>query len=294
MKNLLKEPLFHFVLIGFALFLLYGWVSDRKDSQETIYFDDYDMNNLIASWEMQWKRLPTDEELKSLVEQNIRQEVFYQEALKMNLDHNDEIIKRRLAQKMNFLSNDLATLKEPEEKELREYYEKNREKYMLAPIYSFYQISFRSDSRDDAESDARQFLKTVEKKAPETLQNPGDRLPFPYYFESIDSDGLDRQLGMEFAISLKDLNTTAWSGPIRSGFGWHLIYLTQKIPAQAPRYEDITSELKRDFEYENQRKVNDQVYDELRSNYIIEYDLNPEKFDATFVEYLKTKDVSNN
>src|SRR5210317_959104 len=150
MKNLLKEPLFHFVLIGFGLFLLYGWVSERNDSQETIYFDDYDMNNIIASWEMQWKRLPTDEELKSLVEQNIRQEVFYQEALKMNLDHNDEIIKRRLAQKMNFLSNDLATLKDPTQEELLSYYDDNKEKYMLSPVYSLYQVSFRSDSRDNA------------------------------------------------------------------------------------------------------------------------------------------------
>lgn len=293
MKNLLKEPLFHFVLIGFGLFLLYGWVSDRKDSKETIFFDDYDMNNLIASWEMQWKRLPTDEELKSLVEQNIRQEVFYQEALKMNLDHNDEIIKRRLSQKMNFLSNDLANLNEPGEDDLREYFEENQEKYMLPPIYSFYQISFRSDSRGNPESDARQFLNTIEGKAPETLRNPGDRLPFPYYFESIDSDGLDRQLGMEFARSLKDLDTTEWSGPVRSGFGWHLVYLTQIITAKVPMYEDIVSELKRDFEYENQRKINDQVYGELRSKYNVEFDLNPEKFDAAFVEYLKSKDVSN-
>jgi len=294
MKNLLKEPLFHFVLIGFGLFLLYGWVSDRNDSQETIYFDDYDMNNIIASWEMQWKRLPTDEELKSLVEQNIRQEVFYQEALKMNLDHNDEIIKRRLAQKMNFLSNDLATLKEPTEDELRKYYKDNLEKYMLSPVYSFYQISFRSDSRADPQTDARQFLEKIKDSAPQTLSDSGDRLPFPYYFETIDSQGLDRQLGMEFARSLEGLDTGIWAGPVRSGFGWHLVYLTDKIASRAPVYEDVVNELKRDFEYENQRKINDEVYGELRRNYEIEFDLDPEKFDAAFVEYLKSKDVSNN
>jgi hypothetical protein len=292
MKNLLKEPLFHFVLIGIALFVLYGWVSDRSDSQETIYFDDYDMNNIIASWEMQWIRLPTDEELKSLVEQNIRQEVFYQEALKMNLDHNDEIIKRRLAQKMNFLSNDLATLKEPTEDELRKYYEDNREKYMLSPIYSFYQVSFRSDSRDDPQADARHFLDNIKGQSPEKLNEPGDRLPFPYYFEVTDRDELDRQLGMEFARSLEGLDTDTWTGPVQSGFGWHLVYLTEKVPARAPEFESIVNELKRDFEYENQRRINDQVYSELRRSYEIEFDLDPEKFDAAFVEYLKNNDVS--
>jgi hypothetical protein len=293
MKKLLKEPLFHFILIGLALFILYGWVSDRNDSQETIYFDDYDMNNIIASWEMQWKRLPTDDELKSLVEQNIRQEVFYQEALKMNLDHNDEIIKRRLAQKMNFLSNDLATLKEPSEDELKEYYRENQEKYMLSPIYSFYQISFRSDSRNNPQADAQQFLEKIKGQVPEALKEPGDRLPFPYYFESTDRYELDRQLGMEFSRALENLDTVLWSGPVRSGFGWHLIYVTEKIPARAPAYESIIKELKRDFEYENQRKINDQVYNELRRNYEIEFDLDPEKFDAAFVEYLKSKDGSN-
>jgi hypothetical protein len=294
MKKLLKEPLFHFVLIGLALFVLYGWVSDRNDSQETIYFDDYDMNNIIASWEMQWKRLPTDDELKSLVEQNIRQEVFYQEALKMNLDHNDEIIKRRLAQKMNFLSNDLATLKEPSEEELKAYYAENKEKYLLSPIYSFYQISFRSDSRNNPQADAQQFLEKIEGQAPEALKEPGDRLPFPIYFEATNRDELDRQLGMEFSRALENLDTVMWTGPVRSGFGWHLIYLTEKIPARAPAYESIIKELKRDFEYENQRKINDQVYNELRRNYEIEFDLDPEKFDAAFVEYLKSKDGSNN
>ncbi len=293
MKKLFKEPLFHFVLIGIGLFALYGWVSDRSDNQETIYFDDYDMNNIIASWEMQWKRLPTDEELKSLVEQNIRQEVFYQEALKMNLDHNDEIIKRRLAQKMNFLSNDLATLKEPTEDELRKYYEDNLEKYMLSPIYSFYQISFRSDSRNNPQADAKKYLENLDDKDPEKLKNQGDNLPFPYYFELTDKNELDRQMGMDFARSLEGLDTGLWTGPVRSGFGWHLVYLTEKVPTRAPEFETIIKELKRDFEYENQRRINDQVYHELRRSYEIEFDLDPEKFDEAFVEYLKSKDGSN-
>lgn len=288
MKNLLKEPLFHFLLIGFGLFLLYGWVSDRNDSQETIYFDDYDMNNLIASWEMQWKRLPTDEELKSLVEQNIRQEVFYQEALKMNLDHNDEIIKRRLAQKMNFLSNDLATLKDPTQEELLSYYDDNKEKYMLSPVYSLYQVSFRSDSRDNARQDAQRYLEGIEGNDPEGLENEGDRLPLPFSFESVNSDELSRHLGMEFSRALEGLDTGKWSGPVRSGFGWHLVYISEKIPARIPEFQSIHKELLRDLEYEKQRKVNDQVYNELRSNYQVEFDLDPEKFDASFVDYLRT------
>ena len=287
MKKLIKEPLVHFVLIGIGLFLLYGWVSDSEDSRNTIYFDDYDMDNLIASWEMQWKRLPTDEELKSLVDQNIRQEVFYQEALKMNLDHNDEIIKRRLAQKMNFLSNDLATLKEPTPEDLQTYYEKNKNHYLLPSVYSFYQVSFRMDSRQSARKDAEAFLQNIQSQEPANLENSGDELPFPYFFEDIDADELNRELGLEFSEGIEGLKVGEWSGPIRSGFGWHLIYIEEKTPPTEPGFENISERLKRDLEYENQIRVNDQVYNELKKSYNVEFDLDPEKFDNSFVQFLE-------
>ncbi len=291
MKKLFREPLVHFVLIGIGLFMLYGWVSDSEDSRDTIYFDDYDMDNIIASWEMQWKRLPTDEELKSLVEQNIRQEVFYQEALKMNLDHNDEIIKRRLAQKMNFLSNDLATLKEPTQEDLKDYYDENKEKYLLPPVYSFYQVSFRMDSRESAREDALGFLKGIDGQNPEILNNPGDPLPFPYFFENVNSDELSRQLGLEFSQEMNQVNTGEWAGPVRSGFGWHVVYIADKSPAAEPPFDMITEEVKRDLEYENQRLVNDQVYAELKKKYDVEFDLDPEKFDRAFVEFLEQQEA---
>ena len=110
MNKLLKEPLIHFLLIGLAIFILYGIVGESENDDNTIVFDSYDLNNVLSKWEKQWKRPPTKEELRNTIEQNLRQELFYQEALKMNLDHNDEIIKRRLSQKMQFLSNDLVSL----------------------------------------------------------------------------------------------------------------------------------------------------------------------------------------
>ena len=154
MKNLFKEPFTHFIIIGIGLFLLYGLVSEKTDSKNTIIINDFDLDNIISSWEMQWKRLPTEQELQNLIDQNIKQEIFYQEALKMNLDHNDEIIKRRLAQKMQFLSNDIAKLVEPTDKELNEYYQKHSDKYLAPPSYSLYQITFSADNRKDSYKDA--------------------------------------------------------------------------------------------------------------------------------------------
>ena len=115
-----KEPLLHFILIGAAFFLLYGWVGETENNGDTITIDESDLEEIVSKFEMQWKRMPTEEELFSIVEKRIEHEVFYQEALKMNLDHNDEIIKRRLSQKMQFLSNDISGLVAPTDEQLKE------------------------------------------------------------------------------------------------------------------------------------------------------------------------------
>ena len=289
MKQLLKEPLVHFLLFGLALFALFGLVNEENDNANTIIIDDYDMKNIIASWEMQWKRLPTDEELKSLIQQNIKQEIFYQEALKMNLDHNDEIIKRRLAQKMQFLSNDLATIEEPSEEDLRDFYEENFDDYMSPYSYSFYQIIFSPDQRKDPKKEALKSKEQIKNNDPSQVKGLGDRMPFPYFFEETDANELKRQLGNKFSEELEDLPVGQWLGPIQSGFGYHLVYIVDKTPPQRPEFKEVRNELIRDLEYRNQQKLDQLIFEELKKRYEIEYELDPEKFDASFVEYLQEK-----
>ena len=287
MKNLFKEPLFHFLLLGGLLFALYGIVNRSTDDESTILIDDFDINNIIASWEMQWKRLPTDEELKNLIQQNIKQEIFYQEALKMKLDHNDEIIKRRLAQKMQFLSNDLASINEPTKEELEKYYDKHFENYLRPYFFSFYQIVFSPDNRENAKQDAEIIMSQIGDDSFEEVKTKGDALPFPFFFQNTDADNLNRQLGINFSQSLERIETDSWVGPIQSGFGYHLIYLTERTGPQIPELNSIKKDLLRDMEYDNQKNLNDLIFEELKKNYSIEFNLDPKKFDQEFVDYLK-------
>ncbi len=287
MKNLFKEPLFHFLLLGGLLFALYGLVNRSTDDESTILIDDFDINNIIASWEMQWKRLPTDEELKNLIQQNIKQEIFYQEALKMKLDHNDEIIKRRLAQKMQFLSNDLASINEPTKEELEKYYDKHFENYLRPYFFSFYQIVFSPDNRENAKQDAEIIMSQIGDDSFEEVKTKGDALPFPFFFQNTDADNLNRQLGINFSQSLERIETDSWVGPIQSGFGYHLIYLTERTGPQIPELNSIKKDLLRDMEYDNQKNLNDLIFEELKKNYSIEFNLDPKKFDQEFVDYLK-------
>ncbi len=289
MKKILKEPFLHFILIGAAMFLLYGMVNKNTDSKNTIIINDFDVSSIISKWEMQWKRPPTEKELQKLINLNIKQEVFYQEALKMNLDHNDEIIKRRLAQKMQFLSNDIAAMREPTNEELQDYFQKHKEKYLTPTSYSLYQITFSPDKREDNFKDAEETLKQFPNASFEEMNGKGDNLPFSYFFTDINADELGLQLGSKFSEALQDLETDKWLGPIPSGFGYHLVYITNKTEPQLPPFESIKKAVLRDFDYDNQQEVDEAIYQELKKNYDIEIDIKSEDFDPKFVEYLQTE-----
>ena len=292
MNNVLKEPLFHFLMLGLGLFILYGLVATNQDDEDTIIIDDYDINNIIASWEMQWKRLPTDDELKYLILQNIKQEIFYQEALKLNLDHNDEIIKRRLSQKMQFLSSDIASLNEPDDDEISAFYKKNLHDYMRSNLYQMYQLIYSSDYHNNPRAVAHSQLQKIIQKEPENAENLGDKMPFPFYFEAVDESDLNRQFGINFTQALGNLETNQWTGPVKSGFGYHLVFIADKKEASPIPLKEIRDEVLRDLEYENQNHMDKLIFDEFRKNYNIEYDLDPDKFDESFIEFLESKELN--
>ena len=138
MSRWLKEPLFHFLLIGAGLFMLYGWQSDdNKTRPDQIVFTEAKVDQLINLWERKWQRLPTQRELQGLIEQQIREEVLYREALAIGLDKNDQVVRRRMSQKMEFISNDLASLAEPDDDQLQTYLDEHVEKFAIPGQISF-------------------------------------------------------------------------------------------------------------------------------------------------------------
>jgi hypothetical protein len=236
---------------------------------------------------MQWKRPPTEKELQNLIAQKIKQEIFYQEALNMNLDHNDEIIKRRLAKKMKFLSNDIASMTEPTDEELKAYYKEHEDKYLTPTSYSLYQITFSPDKRKYNYKDAVETLKQFPDATFEEMKNWGDPFPFPYFYSEITSNELALQLGSKFTAGIKGQEMNNWIGPIPSGFGYHLVYITKRTEPYLPDFEVRRKDVIRDFEYDKQQEVNDLIYKELKKKYDIEIIIRSEDFDPEFVDYLQ-------
>lgn len=292
MKKFLKEPFVHFIIIGAALFLVYGLVNDKTNSKNTIIINDFDVSSIISKWEMQWKRAPTEKELQSLINQNVKQEIFYQEALKMNLDHNDEIIKRRLAQKMQFLSNDIAAMIEPTQEDLIEYYAVHADKYLEPTTYTLYQITFSPDKRNDNFKDAQETLKGNSKASFDEMRDKGDILPFNYHFDHVNANEIGLQLGSKFSEALDKQEINKWVGPVPSGFGYHLVYITEKETPKLPPFESIKKAVVHDYEYDNQKEINESIYLEFKKKYVIELDIESDDFDPKFVEFLE-KEFNN-
>ncbi|MBT8074024.1 MAG: peptidyl-prolyl cis-trans isomerase, partial [Xanthomonadales bacterium] len=163
MTRWLKEPLLHFLLIGAGLFMLYGWASDEDAGRpDQIIFAETEVDRLINLWERKWQRLPSQTELQGLIEQQIREEVFYREALAMGLDKNDTVVRRRMAQKLEFISNDLASLAEPDDAKLQAYLDEHREKFLIPGRISYSQVFLNRDKRGrQVSADAEQLLEEL-------------------------------------------------------------------------------------------------------------------------------------
>ncbi|MFT7460910.1 MAG: peptidyl-prolyl cis-trans isomerase C [Planctomycetota bacterium] len=209
MNELYKEPLLHFLIIGVLIFVLFFAVNKEEDIVvgNKIVVSKAKIEQLNANWAKQWNRPPTDTELNGLVEAYIKEEVYYREALALGLDKNDTVLKRRLMQKMEFLSDDLAELIQPDDEALNKYFIENQEEYSLPARVSFTQIYFSLDKRGvKAFDDAKDILS---KHSSTEMPEQGDSSMLQNNFTETTPYEVARIFGKDFAEQLftSDTNT---------------------------------------------------------------------------------------
>jgi hypothetical protein len=245
----LREPLLHFLLIGAAGFVLYGYVH-RGESANTnykIYLSLDDLKQLDISFISQWQRQPTPEEFTGLVEQFIRQEILYRQGLAMGLDKDDIIVKRRMAQKMEFLSEDVTSAHEPSTAELQTWYASHSQVFALPDRATFRHLYFSIDHHGaDAKKDAEAALRRI-AQMPEDIgaeKAHADQFMFQDYYADRAPYQLAKEFGPSFAAELFKLKTGEWQGPIESGYGWHLIWIESIAPGKVPAFEEVEPDVK--------------------------------------------------
>jgi len=267
----LKEPLFHFLLIGTGLFMLYGWQADDTVRADQIIFTEAKIDRLINMWERKWQRLPTQQELQSLIEQQVREEVLYREALAMGLDKGDMMVRRRLSQKMEFISNDLTSLAEPDDEQLQAYLDSYPDKFSIPGRISYSQVYLNADQHgDQLFADAEKLLAELSQSAVDIdISMAGDSFMGGYSFSDETDFGVARIFGKAFATDLFKLPVGEWSGPVESGYGLHLVRVDSRTDSRAPSLEQVRDKVRGEWLSEQQRKNNDLLYAEFRKRYEI-------------------------
>lgn len=266
MRKFLKEPLVHFLFLGGLIFGYYSLVNSESESENTIVIDDAEYDYLLSLWKNQWKRDPNEEDIKAFIDQYLRQEVFYKEALALGLDHNDIIVKRRLAQKMEAVSNDLnAMLKPPTSADLKDFYMANDSLFRLPTSYTFQQVLFTNQ-----EPNWQQDLVTTHTALIEGKGIPTSRvlkLSISNDWKDIPINEINQSFGGEFASKLDSLPLNQWVGPISSGFGKHLVFISEKNDSQLADFERIKSYVEKEFEYQTELEMQEQVFHDLLEKY---------------------------
>ncbi|MFW6093703.1 MAG: peptidyl-prolyl cis-trans isomerase [Pseudomonadota bacterium] len=259
-----REPLLYFLAIGAGVFLLSAWTGD--DRPRRVVVDDARRARLADQWQAQMGRRPDEAELQSLVDEWVREEIYYREARAMGLDQDDVIIRRRLAQKLKFLTEDLTSGGTPDEAALRRFYREHAERYREPARYSLSHVYFSGDRRDDAEADARAALAAgAREDAP-----AGD----PFMLQRSYAERSEREIrelfGAAFAETVAGLAPGEWHGPVRSAYGWHLVEVDARRPARRLAFSEVADRVAADRRQARRREANDAYYRSLRENYRVE------------------------
>jgi hypothetical protein len=274
-RSWLKEPLLHLFVLGLAVFGLHAVLergsSPAPDDPYLVEVTSADIEWFRTMWKKRMGREPTVEDLRAQVNQLIRESILEREAVEMGLDKDDLVVRRRLAQKMEFLFKDLSALAEPSDEDLHQYFEENQSQYKTPERVTFFQVFFNADRRgvEGAERAAKALLESLEAGggSPASANELGDPSMLPAHCEKCDAREIQGRFGAEFYETVKTLQPGSWRGPVSSGYGLHAVYVHQRSESRLPDFEEIKDRLEADWISAKQRADSRKAYQELRSRY---------------------------
>ncbi|MEZ5873278.1 MAG: peptidylprolyl isomerase [Hyphomicrobiales bacterium] len=273
LSKIFREPLLHFVVIGAAVFGLYALVtgSDRENARDTIVVTEGRIQQLAQVFAKTWQRPPTPEELRGLVDAYIKEEVYYREALKLGLDRDDTLIRRRMQQKMEFVTEPDEVSLVADDPTLQAFLDANRATFRVEPRIAFEQVFLNPDKAGDAApARAEQALAALKASAPgEIPPEIGDPTLLPAEMPLAPLSGIARNFGEAFAAHLTDLEEDVWAGPIKSPYGLHLVRVMKRIDGYDPELAEIRDAVLQTWRTEKRDEFQDQAYDQLLAKYEI-------------------------
>jgi hypothetical protein len=268
-RRWLREPLLHFLLIGAVLFMLYRVLNGAgEEAPRSIVVSSSRVDALAENFARTWMRPPTTEELQGLVDDYVAEEVYYREAIAMGLDRDDTVIRRRLRQKMEFVTDDVTSMVPVTDVQLQAYLDAHREQFVAPGQVTFQQVFLSRDKRGDAvQRDAEQLLDQLASPGPPSPLDVGDATLLPGSMTNATPADVDGTFGAEFAEAVMKVPAGQWSGPIASGYGLHLVRVEKIEPGSLPALATIRPAVEREWQAHQRKQAKEALFEQLRSKY---------------------------
>jgi len=262
----------HFLALGALVFFLFHLTTDRGETQDgKIVVTRGKVEQLVTGFSRTWQRLPTQEELDGLVEDSIREEVLYREALAMRLDTDDTIVRRRMRQKLEFLTEDTAAAAPSTDADLQGWLDKHPDKFRVEPTLAFSQVYLNATHAGDNASAAASKVLAQLDSAGESVAAAelGDTTMLPHQFPLSRVDEIASVFGDEFARRVAQLEGGRWIGPIQSGYGWHIVYVSERTEGRPKPLSEVRDAVQRDWLAARRKEIIDATYSKMREKYAV-------------------------
>ena len=266
----LTDPFGRFLVCGglvLVAFPLWGASGDGVDRDVVV--TSADVTRLGALWQTQYSRPPTGEELSAIVDNHIKEEVLYREAMALGLSDDDIIVRRRLVQKFLFLSEDLIQIAEPSDEVLTDYYVAHRDRYLVSPQTTFRHVYLSAEKRGEmARGDAAVLVARLQK-GDDNWRELGDPFMLQREYAARKETEITELFGSGFADVLQNVEAGKWTGPVRSAYGWHGVKILDRAPQSLPPLAEIRIEAIADNSAEQRQKANKEFYQAVRDRYTV-------------------------
>jgi hypothetical protein len=278
--RLIREPLFHFLILGVVIFAVHGVIArHRTDKPGEIVVTPAAIENLATGFTRTWQRPPTEEEFQGLVRDYIREEAAYRQALALGLDRDDMIVRRRLQQKLEFVSDELVTRTEPSDAELQSFLQAHRETFRTEPLFSFRQIYFNPQTHgENLHRDVARALDDLQRPGSNVHKSElGDPFLLQQTFDDVPLQDLKKTFGEQFTSAISTLPIGSWQGPIESGYGVHLVSVTKHADSRLPPLVEVREQVRREYLDAKRKEATDKFYKALLSRYRVRIEALEEK-----------------
>jgi parvulin-like peptidyl-prolyl isomerase len=267
--RLIREPLVHFLLLAGLIFAAHGLLAGRTVTEEAIEVTPAKLEQMASIFARTWQRPPTADELKGLIDDYVKEEIYVREAMRLGIDKDDTVIRRRLRMKMEFLNDAEAEVAPASDAYLSAYLAAHPDKFQKAPRIAFEQVYLDASKRGAAaEADAAALLAALRKDDTLTAR-AGDPTLLPPSMPLLERQGIAQQFGDDFAAAVVALPTGGWQGPIASGYGLHVVKVTQQEAGRLPGLAEIRPQVEREWMNDRRETMAREKLDELLKRYTV-------------------------